>query len=606
MKRKTRSVSSSGASAERKTKKTKTKSGEELQEASTTTKLDFSSPENLFASLIAPTSNKDFFENYWEKKPLVINREDSEFYGALFSKAFLEVLLKKKEINYVEDINVCRYIDGEKEFLNEDEGTKATASKIMKKVKDDNATIQFHQPQRFQDTLWQLNGNLERFFGCLVGANVYITPPNAQGLAPHHDDVEVFILQLEGEKNWKLYSPLVELALDYSADLEEDSIGKPTHEFTLKTGDLLYFPRGTIHQAETLKCGNHSTHITLSTYQQNAWGHFISTALTDAIEKAMESDVKFRRGLPINFVSQLGLGMDIQGDDEKAIASKKENESFKKQLKELLIALVDHVDANETSDKMASDFMASRLPPFETEKDEKAKSEKPTADSEVKFLYPEYVRVTSGEAAPSGPIIALADSNSEDSEEGEESDDEGSDDEDMEVSEGEKKSKKKSANAENGGDKASKAKKEKKGDDDKEAKSKKEKKTKNGGKVDGKKTKKGKKKEESEEEEEKSEEEKKSKKKTKTKKGKKEKQESESEEESDAEYELGTEDSSEDSGEESGPDSEDEESGKAWVLVHHSLNNDRSHHMMGMPEPSVLKLAVTYQDALLLLYFTSP
>jgi ribosomal protein L16 Arg81 hydroxylase len=25
--------------------------------------------------------------------------------------------------------------------------------------------------------------------------------------APHYDDVEVFILQLEGKKKWKLYSP---------------------------------------------------------------------------------------------------------------------------------------------------------------------------------------------------------------------------------------------------------------------------------------------------------------------------------------------------------------------------------------------------------------
>ena len=39
--------------------------------------------------------------------------------------------------------------------------------------------------------MWQLNEALERLFGCLVGANVYITPPESQGLAPHYDDVEV-------------------------------------------------------------------------------------------------------------------------------------------------------------------------------------------------------------------------------------------------------------------------------------------------------------------------------------------------------------------------------------------------------------------------------
>jgi ribosomal protein L16 Arg81 hydroxylase len=53
--------------------------------------------------------------------------------------------------------------------------------------------------------------NLESFFGTLVGANVYITPGGSQGLSPHHDDVEVFILQLEGEKHWRLYKPIEEL-----------------------------------------------------------------------------------------------------------------------------------------------------------------------------------------------------------------------------------------------------------------------------------------------------------------------------------------------------------------------------------------------------------
>ena len=32
---------------------------------------------------------------------------------------------------------------------------------------------------------------LETYFGCLFGSNVYITPKDSQGLAPHCDDVEV-------------------------------------------------------------------------------------------------------------------------------------------------------------------------------------------------------------------------------------------------------------------------------------------------------------------------------------------------------------------------------------------------------------------------------
>jgi len=46
---------------------------------------------------------------------------------------------------------------------------------------------------------------LEDFWGDGVGSNAYLTPAGSQGFAPHYDDVEAFVLQLEGSKDWKLY-----------------------------------------------------------------------------------------------------------------------------------------------------------------------------------------------------------------------------------------------------------------------------------------------------------------------------------------------------------------------------------------------------------------
>ena len=37
----------------------------------------------------------------------------------------------------------------------------------------------------------------------------YLTPPGTQGFAPHYDDIEAFVLQLEGKKHWKVYQPIV-------------------------------------------------------------------------------------------------------------------------------------------------------------------------------------------------------------------------------------------------------------------------------------------------------------------------------------------------------------------------------------------------------------
>ena len=55
-------------------------------------------------------------------------------------------------------------------------------------------------PQTFHGPVWKLCATLQDFFGSMVGANVYLTPPGTQGFAPHYDDVEVFILQVKSEK----------------------------------------------------------------------------------------------------------------------------------------------------------------------------------------------------------------------------------------------------------------------------------------------------------------------------------------------------------------------------------------------------------------------
>ena len=44
----------------------------------------------------------------------------------------------------------------------------------------------------------------------MVDCFSYLTPPGTQGFAPHYDDIEAFILQLEGKKHWKLYNPRYE------------------------------------------------------------------------------------------------------------------------------------------------------------------------------------------------------------------------------------------------------------------------------------------------------------------------------------------------------------------------------------------------------------
>ena len=67
---------------------------------------------------------------------------------------------------------------------------------IMQLVNDQKFTLQFHQPQRYCDDFWRIISALEETFQALVGANIYWTPKNTQGLAPHWDAIDAFVIQV--------------------------------------------------------------------------------------------------------------------------------------------------------------------------------------------------------------------------------------------------------------------------------------------------------------------------------------------------------------------------------------------------------------------------
>ncbi|XP_074528447.1 ribosomal oxygenase 2 [Halichoeres trimaculatus] len=311
--------------------------------------LSFHSPADLFSSLLQPLDSETFFRDFWEKKPLHLQRSDSpmaSYYRSLFQLSDLQALCSQG-LQYYKDVNVVRCVSGQKKDLNQQGRVKHNV--LNKNLVQSKATIQFHQPQRFKDELWRIQEKLECFFGTLVGSNVYITPEDSQGLPAHYDDVEVFILQLEGQKHWRLYSPTVPLASEYSVE-PEDRIGSPTHDIILKEGDLLYFPRGTIHQANTPPGVHHSTHLTLSTYQRMSWGDLLSDVIPSMLCDRSRTDVRLREGMS----PRLLLGNSAGEDTCRRLASH-------------LRALADVLETGKQEVRcthLKRDFIMNRLPPY--------------------------------------------------------------------------------------------------------------------------------------------------------------------------------------------------------------------------------------------------
>jgi ribosomal protein L16 Arg81 hydroxylase len=96
---------------------------------------------------------------------------------------------------------------------------------------------------------------LEKSFGLAhVSCNLYLTPPNASGFESHWDWMDAIVVQMSGEKIWSLWKePTMSLStFELKRQPQDDELQATRFsDFPLGQGDILYIPRGTLHNAST-------------------------------------------------------------------------------------------------------------------------------------------------------------------------------------------------------------------------------------------------------------------------------------------------------------------------------------------------------------------
>ncbi|KAL2456032.1 uncharacterized protein Fot_57121 [Forsythia ovata] len=148
---------------------------------------------------------------------------------------------------------------------------------------------------RFQSIAAIADGLASLFGQPSAGVNMYLTPPNSQGLACHSDDHCVFVCQIMGVKRWTIFPrsslqlPRLYEPMDSWHGLEvENRMLDECKQFLLEEGDILYIPRGFPHEARTIidddkfdKTAEFSLHLTLAIEIEPpfAWEGFIQVAL---------------------------------------------------------------------------------------------------------------------------------------------------------------------------------------------------------------------------------------------------------------------------------------------------------------------------------------
>ena len=140
--------------------------------------------------------------------------------------------------------------------------------------------------------LSRLAAELSESISHKVGINLYFTPPQAQGFALHMDGHDVFVLQLSGQKRWRVLPPTVPLPLEEQEAARLDAGAPPLITATLEPGHVLYIPRGFSHESAT--ASGPSLHLTIGIHMIR-WIDLIQ----EAILATAERQVALRRSLSI-------------------------------------------------------------------------------------------------------------------------------------------------------------------------------------------------------------------------------------------------------------------------------------------------------------------
>ena len=160
---------------------------------------------------------------------------------------------------------------------------------------DAGATLVMQGLERTHEPLRVFTRQLATELSHTVQANAYLSPGGgAKGLGRHADEHDVFVLQIEGVKQWDI-----------------DGLGA----FTMAAGDVAYMPRGTQHAAHT--DGAPSLHVTIgvatATYR-DVLRRAVDRASIDAEQPVLD------RRLPLGYARDERGAIDLSDGIAAAIS----------------------------------------------------------------------------------------------------------------------------------------------------------------------------------------------------------------------------------------------------------------------------------------------
>lgn len=293
-----------------------------------------------FTDLIAPVDPAGFFTGHWQRRPLHAAR--TEGVEALVSLVDVEHLLSSLSAPDANWIKLAR--PGSilrPEALLTRQGHLGLAR--IYEAYEAGYTVQLAKVHKRWPPIGELCRSVEQVFtehgvplAQRVGAHLHFTPRGGACRGPHHHTHDNLAVQIAGRKRWRLYAPIEPHPVEpLVGDLPRDQLGAPEFDLVLGPGEVLYVPRGFVHEA-CAEDGTSSLHVTLD-ITPYTWA--------DLFSRMMREQARFRAALPVGSWSDGRVTSRLAGGFAERCARLAEGDGLEPALAAMLEAFLDDIDA---------------------------------------------------------------------------------------------------------------------------------------------------------------------------------------------------------------------------------------------------------------------
>lgn len=257
-------------------------------------------PNSPLAGLLHPLGLKTFFKDCWDREPVWISAPTGRFDAVMRCQDFERVLFDAKLSN------------PSLRFLHKATGSRTDSLDLFLRKKAawtqprtiNQLASELHKGTLVYVAIENAVASVRTFcqslfndFRCPLSVNAYFSAgPDASAFDAHFDPQDTFILQLEGQKEWRLWEQgrVLNPISGYPDTKSITPPALPADETILMTpGDLLYVPRGLWHWPRSLD-DSPSLHLTLTVVMPKP------VDVVQWLVKELSNDPAFRAALPMS------------------------------------------------------------------------------------------------------------------------------------------------------------------------------------------------------------------------------------------------------------------------------------------------------------------